>query len=86
MCRVVYGALLAELRNPPTYRSKIEMTAGGKSIKIKIFSRDLVSLRAAINSYLKWLATILGGIEVIRGEFGGYKKSTDAPTADACPR
>ncbi len=77
---IVLNALKAELINPPTYRSRAQVETDGRLIKIKIFSRDLVSLRAAVNSYMKWLSTILGALEVLEGEFGGYKKSPGSAT------
>jgi len=76
--RIVYKALIAELLNPPTYRSNVKITLNGRLIKIKIFSRDLVSLRAAVNSYMKWLSAILGAVEVLEDELGGHKKSASS--------
>ena len=67
MARIAYGALKAELLNPPSYRSKVNMVFEGSTIKIKISSSDLVGLRASINSYFKWLSAIIGALEVLRG-------------------
>lgn len=64
----LYAALLPEKLNPPTYRSKIDIELNGSSLKINISSNDLISLRASINSYLKWIATIIGALEVMENE------------------
>jgi len=59
---------LPEKLNPPTYRSRIDIELNGSSLKINISSNDLISLRASINSYLKWIATIIGALEVMENE------------------
>jgi len=53
------------------------MVFEGSTIKIKISSSDLVGLRASINSYFKWLSTLIGALEVLEDVIGGHKESPD---------
>ena len=63
---ILYTSLLPEAKNPPTYRSISRISLDNKKLKIEISSKDLVSLRAAINSYFRWLYAIVMGLKVIR--------------------
>ncbi|MEX0568295.1 MAG: KEOPS complex subunit Pcc1 [Candidatus Njordarchaeota archaeon] len=71
-CNIFFKALKPETINPPSYRSNVKIIAEDGSLKIEICSKDLVSLRAAINSYLRWISLILATIEEIEDEFGRY--------------
>lgn len=68
--KAVYKSLLPEAKNPPTYRSVSKISLNGKTLKIKISSKDLVSLRAALNSYFRWLYTIVMSMRVIEDVSG----------------
>ncbi|OED30678.1 KEOPS complex subunit Pcc1 [Methanosphaera sp. WGK6] len=52
---IIYNSISPELSFENNDRSKTIMTLKGKSIIIKINSKDVVSLRASINSYIRWI-------------------------------
>lgn len=53
--KVVLEALKPETRTPPTRRSKVQMKGEGNSLTMDFKARDTSALRAAINSYLRWI-------------------------------
>jgi len=53
--KVVLEALKPETRTPPTRRSKVQMKGEGNSLTLDFKARDTSALRAAINSYLRWI-------------------------------
>ncbi|MGQ4893110.1 MAG: KEOPS complex subunit Pcc1 [Candidatus Njordarchaeia archaeon] len=66
--KAIIRALIPETKSDITNRSQITISFNdiNKKIEIKIRSIDLTSLRATINSYLRWLYAILNCIEVIK--------------------
>ena len=61
--RIIYMALIREVENPPSYRSRAVLHQEGDSVVLEIFSNDLSSFRAAINSYLRLLAATLSVLD-----------------------
>ncbi len=53
MAGKVYEALEPELRSPPSGRSRIELTREGGLIKLFVEAEDIISLRAALNTWLR---------------------------------
>jgi len=53
--KVVLEALKPETRTPPTLRSKVQITSEGNSLTLSFEATDTSALRAAINSYLRWV-------------------------------
>lgn len=53
--KVVLEALKPETRTPPTRRSKVQMKGEGNSLTLNFKASDTSALRAAINSYLRWI-------------------------------
>nr|WP_265101250.1 KEOPS complex subunit Pcc1 [Methanobrevibacter ruminantium] len=53
--KIVYDSILLEFETAPDYRSSMELTLDGNSIKIKIDAEDATSFRASINSAIKWI-------------------------------
>ena len=53
--KVVLEALKPETRRPSTRRSKVQMKGEGNSLTVNFAARDTSALRAAINSYLRWI-------------------------------
>ena len=53
--KVVLEALKPETTAPSTRRSKVQMKAEGDSLTLNFEARDTSALRAAINSYLRWI-------------------------------
>ncbi|MDI6903526.1 MAG: KEOPS complex subunit Pcc1 [Methanocellales archaeon] len=50
---IVYNSLLPELRNTLSQRSNISLALEGDTIKLKVEADDIVSLRAALNTWLR---------------------------------
>jgi len=53
--KIVLEALKPETRSPATRRSKVEMKGEGNSLTLNFEARDTSALRAAMNSYLRWI-------------------------------
>ena len=53
--KVVLEALKPETTAPSTRRSKVQMKVEGDSLTLNFEARDTSALRAAINSYLRWI-------------------------------
>jgi len=53
--KVVLEALKPETRSPLTRRSKVQMESEGNSLTLNFKASDTSALRAAINSYLRWI-------------------------------
>lgn len=53
--KIIYNSISPELSFSRNDRSTTSMTLEDKSIVIKINSKDVVSLRASINSYVRWI-------------------------------
>lgn len=54
----VLRALEPETKNMPTSRSRVQMEGTSNELTLKFEARDTSALRAAINSYLHWIALI----------------------------
>jgi tRNA threonylcarbamoyladenosine modification (KEOPS) complex Pcc1 subunit len=50
-------ALFPEIAAPRTARASVRVTRRGKVAKIAFYARDLVALRAIMNSFLRFAAT-----------------------------
>ena len=53
--KVVLDALKPETRTPATRRSEVQMKSEGNSLTLNFKASDTSALRAAINSYLRWI-------------------------------
>jgi len=51
--RPVYESLLPELQALPSERSKVSLEGSGDTLKLLIIAEDVVSLRAAVNTWLR---------------------------------
>ena len=52
---IVMKALKPEIDSSPSERSSVELTLSGNKIKVNIIAADATSLRATVNSYLRWI-------------------------------
>jgi len=55
---IVLKALKPETKSSPTPRSKVWVERRGNSLILRFEARDTVALRAAMNSYLRWISLI----------------------------
>jgi KEOPS complex subunit Pcc1 len=51
----IFKALEPETRTALTSRSKVQMTREGNCLKLTFTASDTSALRAAMNSYLRWI-------------------------------
>jgi len=56
--RIVSESLNPEIKNKIP-KTKVKVSLTGKTFSIEIDAKDLSSLRAACNSYLRWINTAL---------------------------
>ena len=57
--KTVFSALKPETLSAPTRRSKTYIEVNGKTLTLKFEARDTTALRAALNSYLRWIRLIV---------------------------
>lgn len=57
--RIVASSLDPEIKKNKIPKTKVDVSLSNKTFKLKIESNDLSSLRAACNSYLRWIDTVL---------------------------
>lgn len=63
---VIAQSLGPEIENPPTNRIKVDpLRADGNVLKFTIRADDTSALRAALNSYLRWICAIQRSLEVL---------------------
>ncbi len=54
--KVIVNSLIPEIKNKIP-KTNVEVTYSGKTLFLKIETNDISSLRAACNSYLRWINT-----------------------------
>lgn len=52
---IVYNSILPEIEAETNERSKSNLKLDSNKLVINILSQDIVSLRASINSYVRWI-------------------------------
>ncbi len=62
---IIFKALLPEVREPPTMRSRAFLEKENKFLILKIEARDTTALRATVNAYLRWINSITNVLEVL---------------------
>ena len=67
MANAVFRAIEPEARSAPTGRSKIEVSMRRSALEISILSRDLSSMRAAVNTFLRLASACQGALEALEG-------------------
>lgn len=66
LASIIGDALLPEVERPTSDRSRVSVETGIDVVKISIEASDISALRAALNSYLRWIESILDVVEVAR--------------------
>ncbi len=56
--KVIVNSLIPEIKHKIP-KTSVEFTSSGKILYLKIETNDISSLRAACNSYLRWINTAL---------------------------
>ncbi len=50
----ILGAIMPEQASAPSGRTRVALSREGNRVALEITSHDLTSMRAAVNSYLRW--------------------------------
>lgn len=64
---IVYNSIKPEISYERNERSVSKISLEEKSIVINIFSRDIISLRASMNSYIRWINLSLEILKINKG-------------------
>lgn len=62
---IIDESLAPEIERPTSERSNVTVSAEKGEVIISIEASDVVALRAAINSYLRWVGAILDVVEAV---------------------
>ncbi len=65
LLNVIEGSLVPEVEHPTSERSTVEVASEEGKLTIRIEASDVAALRAATNSYLRWVGAILDVVESI---------------------
>lgn len=65
LAETIYTSLLPETRQPRGFRSTTILSRTGKTLHLKIKAADIVALRAASNSFLRFVAVAMKTINVV---------------------
>ena len=58
-------SLSPEVERPTSVRSSVAVSAVGGRVVISVVASDVVALRAALNSYLRWVGAILDVVDAV---------------------
>lgn len=61
----IYTSLLPETRQPPGFRSRSIVSQTGKTVHLNIKATDIIALRAASNSFLRFVSVAMKTLNVV---------------------
>ena len=62
----IEGSLVPEVEQPTSERSVVKVSTEKGKLTISFEASDIAALRAAINSYLRWVGAILDVVDSIK--------------------
>ena len=65
LAKIIEGSLLPEAEMPTSERSRVGVEIEDGGLIIRIEASDIAALRAAFNSYLRWVSAILDVVETV---------------------
>jgi tRNA threonylcarbamoyladenosine modification (KEOPS) complex Pcc1 subunit len=65
LAKIIEGSLLPEAEQPTSERSSVGVVIEDCGLIIRIVASDVAALRAAFNSYLRWVSAILDVVETV---------------------
>ena len=65
LLKIIQKSLLPEIEQPTSNRAIIKILNEKEKITILIKASDLSALRAAINSYLRWINAIIDVVSIV---------------------
>jgi tRNA threonylcarbamoyladenosine modification (KEOPS) complex Pcc1 subunit len=66
LAEILEDSLLPEVERPASERSRVDVEALNGRLVIRIDASDVAALRAAVNSYLRWVSAVQDVVEKIR--------------------
>ena len=63
--KAMLDALIPEIKKPPTFRSKIDVSLEKNLLFLKIRADDIISLRASVNSHMRFLKAWRNAVQII---------------------
>lgn len=65
LAETVYTSLIPETRQPPGYRSRTVVRRKDKVVQLNIKAADIVALRAASNSFLRFVSVAMKTLNIV---------------------
>ena len=65
LAKIIEGSLLPKAEQPTSERSSVGVVIEDGGLTIRIEASDVAALRAAFNSYLRWVSAILDVVETV---------------------
>lgn len=65
LAETVYRTLLPETKQPSGFRSHVSVKHQGKQLELHILADDIVALRAASNTFLRFVAVAVKTVNVV---------------------
>ncbi|MEN2974371.1 MAG: KEOPS complex subunit Pcc1 [Candidatus Caldarchaeales archaeon] len=62
---IILKSVSTEIREIPSRRTRVDLCEAGESIKLTIYAEDIVALRAALNSFLRFIDASLRTLRLI---------------------
>ncbi len=56
--KILESSLRPEVERPSSTRTRTSLKAEGPVLKLEIIASDITALRAALNSYLRWVQSV----------------------------
>ena len=65
VAETVYRSLLPETKQPSGFRSHVFVKWRARTLELRIFADDIVALRAASNTFLRFVAVAVKTVDVV---------------------
>ena len=65
LAETVYRSLFPETKQPSGFRSNVSVKRQGKALELHILADDVVALRAASNTFLRFVAVAVKTVNVV---------------------
>ena len=65
VAETVYSSLIPETKQPSGFRSHVSVKRRGRTLELQIFADDIVALRAASNTFLRFVAVAVKTVNVV---------------------
>jgi KEOPS complex subunit Pcc1 len=64
--QIILNSLKPEISNPASHRSRAKLYTKNGMVILQIEANDSTALRASLNSYLRWINSILNVLETLK--------------------